>query len=78
MSTYLSKSDFFSRVSPCFPGFFQGVSLDQFIGDNANRQIVLVSESSNDYPPIVIGENDGIDYLAQAKILCVVKSPSIT
>lgn len=52
-------------------------NIKKFVGDTANRQIALVSESSNDYPPIIIGEDDGTDYLAQAKILCVVKSPSL-
>jgi len=52
-------------------------NIKRFVDDTANRQIALVSESSSDYPPIIIGEDDGTDYLAQAKILCVVKSPSL-
>lgn len=51
-------------------------NIKKFVDDRVNRQIALVSESSNDYPPIVISEDDGTDYLAQAKVLCVVKSPS--
>jgi SOS-response transcriptional repressor LexA len=53
-------------------------NIKKFVDDSANRQIALISESLNDYPPIIIGEDDGTDYLAQAKILCVVKSPSLT
>ena len=51
-------------------------NIKKFVDDKVNRQIALISESSHDYPPIIISEDDGTDYLAQAKILCVVKSPS--
>lgn len=51
-------------------------NIKKFVDDKANRQIALISESTNDYPPIIISEDDGTDYLAQAKLLCVVKSPS--
>ncbi len=52
-------------------------NIKKFVDDKENRQIALVSESTQDYPPIIIGEDDGTDYLAQAKVLCVVKSPSL-
>jgi SOS-response transcriptional repressor LexA len=51
-------------------------NIKKFISDTKNRQIGLMSESNGDFPPIIIGENDGTDYLAQAKILRVVKTPS--
>jgi SOS-response transcriptional repressor LexA len=53
-------------------------NLKKFVNDTKNRQIGLMSESSGDFPPIIIGENDGTDYLAQAKILRVVKTPSFS
>ena len=41
--------------------------------DNKNKEIVLLSESDKDYPPIILDTNDQIDYLAQSKVLHVVK-----
>lgn len=52
-------------------------NIKKFVSDPKNKQIGLISESTNDFPPIIIGENDGTDYLAQAKILRVVKTPSL-
>lgn len=52
-------------------------NIKKFVLDGANRQIVLMSESTGDYPPIVIHEDDPVDYLASAKILHVVKSPKL-
>ena len=46
--------------------------------DKLNRQIVLLSESNKDYPPIYINENDFDDYLANAKVVDVLKSPKST
>ena len=51
-------------------------NIKKFISDTKNRQIGLMSESTGDFPPIIIGESDSTDYLAQAKILRVVKTPS--
>lgn len=53
-------------------------NIKKFVLDGLNRQIVLMSESTGDYPPIVIHEDDPVDYLASAKILHVVKSPKLT
>ncbi len=55
------------------------------IGGNANLkrlaigdgQIALLSESTDDFPPIVISGEDDVDYLAQSKIVQVVKTPRI-
>ena len=55
------------------------------IGGNANikrlamgaGQIALLSESTEDFPPIVISGDDDVDYLAQSKIVQVVKTPRI-
>ena len=42
--------------------------------DQGRRQIVLLSESSRDYPPIILDINDQIDYLAQSRVLHVIKT----
>ena len=47
-------------------------NIKKFVRDDLNQQIVLMSESTDDYPPIVIGQDD---YLQQSKIVRVVKSP---
>ena len=55
------------------------------IGGNANLkrlvigndQIALLSESTDDFPPIVISGEDEVDYLAQSKIVQVVKTPRL-
>ncbi|MBL8121306.1 hypothetical protein JNM87_00965 [Candidatus Saccharibacteria bacterium] len=52
-------------------------NIKKFVSDPKNKQIGLLSESTGDFPPIIIGENDGTDYLAQAKILRVIKTPSL-
>ena len=51
-------------------------NIKKFVGDKNNGQIALVSESTVDYPPIVVSEDDNTEYLAQAKAVCVVKSPA--
>ena len=41
--------------------------------DKEQRQIVLLSESSKEHPPIILDIEDQIDYLAQSKVLHVIK-----
>ena len=41
--------------------------------DNKNKEVILLSESDKDHPPIILDINDQIDYLAQSKVLHVVK-----
>lgn len=38
-------------------------------------QIALISESTKDYPPIIVSEKDSLEYLTQAKVISVAKSP---
>lgn len=49
-------------------------NIKRFVRDTENQRVVLLSESTDDYPPIVIHEDDD---LAQSKIVQVVKSPKI-
>lgn len=46
-----------------------------FYRDKENNQIVLMSKSSHDFPPIYIHEND--DYMINGKVVQVIKKPSI-
>lgn len=49
-------------------------NIKRFVRDDVNKQIVLMSESSDDYPPIVIHPDD---YLVKYKIIHVVKKPKL-
>ena len=49
-------------------------NIKKFVRDDANQQIVLMSESTDEYPPVVIHRDDS---LAQSKIVHVVKSPRV-
>jgi SOS-response transcriptional repressor LexA len=40
-----------------------------------SEQIALISESTEDYPPIVVSEHDPVEYLTQAKVISVAKTP---
>ena len=48
-------------------------NVKKFIVDEQEKQIILISESSHDYPPIILGINDQMDYLAQSPVLHVIK-----
>ncbi len=50
-------------------------NIKKLIVDKLHSQVALVSESTNEYPPIVIDIDDSMDYLAQSKVLHVIKSP---
>lgn len=50
-------------------------NIKKLIIDRANQRIALMSESTDDFPPIVISQNDTADYLAQSKIVHVIKPP---
>jgi hypothetical protein len=49
-------------------------NVKRFVLDRPCRQVVLMSESTNDYPPIVIHSEDLVDYLAKTK---VVRKPKV-
>ena len=50
-------------------------NIKKLVIDEKNQQILLVSESRKNYPPIILGMGDQIDYLAQSQVLHVVKIP---
>lgn len=52
-------------------------NIKKLILDPQNGQIALISESSEDFPPIIISNDDTVDYLAQSKIVQVVKPPRV-
>jgi repressor LexA len=53
-------------------------NIKKVIFDKPNHQIVLMSESSDNFPPIFIHMADSVDYVVQAKVVQVVKTPKIT
>ena len=50
-------------------------TVKKYIDDRANGQIVLVAESSSDYEPIYLHEDD--DFTISAKVIGVIKKPRI-
>ncbi|MCX6112634.1 MAG: hypothetical protein NTY22_05030 [Proteobacteria bacterium] len=50
-------------------------NIKKFICDNENEQIVLISESDKNYPPIIIHKTDDYSYLVNGKVVQVVKVP---
>jgi repressor LexA len=50
-------------------------NVKKFFRDRGNRQIVLVSESTHEFPPIYLHEKD--DYILNGKVIQVVKKPQI-
>jgi len=49
-------------------------NIKRFYRDPLNKQIVLMSESTKDFPPIHIHEDD--DYIINGKVIQVIKKPS--
>ncbi len=52
-------------------------NIKKFVLDKVNQQIVLMSESSEDFAPIFIHPDDAINYVVQAKVVQVVKTPKL-
>lgn len=52
-------------------------NIKKFVNDTQNSQYVLVSESSEEYPPIYIHLNDFVDYMVNGTAIGVIKKPSI-
>lgn len=53
-------------------------NIKRFFKDNANRRIILLSESSASIPPIFIHEQDLDNYLVNGKVIQVIKKPKNT
>lgn len=52
-------------------------NIKKFLLDKTNRQVVLLSESSEDFPPIYIHPEE-VDYLVCGKVVDVIKTPPLT
>ena len=52
-------------------------NIKRFFKDSENNQIVLVSESTQDFPPIYIHPKDFSEYMVNGKVLQVIKKPKI-
>ncbi|MEI6092779.1 MAG: S24 family peptidase, partial [bacterium] len=50
-------------------------NIKKFIRDKDNDQIVLISESDKNYPPIIIHEKDDFSYIVEGKVIQVIKIP---
>jgi len=50
-------------------------NIKRFYRDPANKQIVLMSDSTQEFPPIHIHEKD--DYMINGKVIQVIKKPSL-
>ena len=50
-------------------------NIKKFINDRENNQIVLVPESTKDYPNIFIHPDEATDYLINGKVVDVIKKP---
>lgn len=69
-STYAPKSN--DYVVSLIDG---KANLKKLIIDEDNQQVALVSESTDEFPPIIVRNDGTVDYLAQSKIVHVIKSP---
>ena len=61
-------------------GYFLSISsglanVKKVINDAPNHRVSLISESSVDYPPIIIHEDDNPDLLIAGKVVQVIKKP---
>lgn len=52
-------------------------NIKKFIKDRENKQVILLSESSQELPPIYIHPQDLPDYMINGKVVEVIKKPSI-
>lgn len=56
----------------------EGVAnIKKYIEDKENGQIVLMSESTKDYPNIFIHPDEATDYLVNGKVIDVIKKPKL-
>lgn len=51
-------------------------NIKRFYDDRKNGQIMFISESTYDYPPICVHEDDFSDLMINGKVLKVIKQPS--
>lgn len=52
------------------------VNIKKFCKDGNNHQIILISESSQDFAPIYIHEDDFVNYMVNGKVVQVFKQPN--
>jgi len=50
-------------------------NIKRFYRDDGNKQIILISDSNQDFPPIYIHEND--NYMINGKVVQVIKKPKL-
>lgn len=52
-------------------------NIKKFIWDTENNQIILASESTKDFSPIYIHQDDSYNYIMNGKVIQVIKKPQI-
>ncbi len=52
-------------------------NIKRFYKEEGSDQIALMSESTKDYPPIIVSKDDSLEYLTQAKVVSVAKTPKL-
>lgn len=52
-------------------------NIKKIIIDKQNRQVCLISESSNQYPPIFIHESEAANYFVSGKVIQVIKQSNV-
>lgn len=52
-------------------------NIKRFIQDKKNKQIVLLSESTFNFPPIYIHPEDFLDYIVSGRVIQIIKKPKI-
>lgn len=52
-------------------------NIKRFFKDSENNQIVLISESTQDFPPIYIHMKDFTEYMINGKVMSVIKKPKL-
>lgn len=53
-------------------------NIKKFLKDDLNRQIILISQSTEDHPPIYIHEDDMSYFMTSGKVVAVLKNPRRT
>ena len=52
-------------------------NIKKFVRDRKNKQIILLSESTEDLPPIYIHPKDFSEYIIGGKVIQVIKKPNL-
>jgi len=72
----IDKNDIFPKNGDYVLSVIDGMAnIKKYFMDKINNQIILLSESTSEYPPIYISEND--DFMINGKIIQIIKKPNL-